>query len=38
MYAKILKKRLEMDGSEDNKGLMLQAGANVVFKYQNQKE
>ena len=36
-FAKILKRRLEIDGSEENKGVMLQAGANVVFKYQTEK-
>ena len=36
-FGKILNIRIEMDPNEENKRLLLQAGANVVFKYQKLK-
>lgn len=33
VFADILKRRLELDETEDNRALLLQAGANILFKY-----
>ena len=37
-FAKVIERRLELDESPDNRSLLLQAGANVLFKYHETKK
>lgn len=37
-FARIVERRLEIDQAEENKGLILQSAANVIFKYQKYSE